>query len=349
MTLQTFTTAASHFTITWAEAVRAEIVEALTSPTSPTGWIGLLRFMGYAFVVLALKLGTDYVNLRPRVFPLPTLLNRSTRQDLAVLLTDTILFSAFAPLFPLDEASARVTGWIQERLSSVGVTTGETSPPLLHSSGHLSTRVLCVLVVLLALDFGFYVYHYLMHRVPAFWEFHKVHHSARVLSPFTGGRVHFVDGLLHLFVTAICLGVATGILRHLFAHDDVSANIALGFLIYNYLFAYVFLLHHSHIWWSWGRFEHAFTSPAMHAIHHSLNPIHFDKNLGQLLSIWDALFGTRYRTTKQAEVTAVGIADAFEWPRASSFALFLAPFPRAWRAIRPGARPQIRVEPGPTP
>jgi len=41
------------------------------------------------------------------------------------------------------------------------------------------------LVTLLCYDFVFFIIHYTMHRVPALWAVHKVHHSAEVLTPLT--------------------------------------------------------------------------------------------------------------------------------------------------------------------
>ena len=46
---------------------------------------------------------------------------------------------------------------------------------------------------MVAADIGFFVSHYLQHRVPFLWEFHKVHHSAEVLHPVTAYRIHPVD------------------------------------------------------------------------------------------------------------------------------------------------------------
>src|SRR5262249_2516576 len=46
---------------------------------------------------------------------------------------------------------------------------------------------------ILALDAGLFLAHYLQHRVPALWEFHKTHHSAAVLMPITVFRMHPVD------------------------------------------------------------------------------------------------------------------------------------------------------------
>ena len=58
-----------------------------------------------------------------------------------------------------------------------------------------------------ALDFVAYVLHYCQHRFTFLWEFHKVHHSARVMHPLTNYREHPVDNVLY----AVGLGGGTGV------------------------------------------------------------------------------------------------------------------------------------------
>ena len=48
-----------------------------------------------------------------------------------------------------------------------------------------------------------------MHRVPALWEFHKVHHSAEVLTPLTEWRQH----PLELMLFPVVIGAATAVVR----------------------------------------------------------------------------------------------------------------------------------------
>ena len=56
-------------------------------------------------------------------------------------------------------------------------------------------------------DLVAWVLHYCQHRIPILWEFHKVHHSARVMHPLTNYREHPVDNALY----AIGLGASTGL------------------------------------------------------------------------------------------------------------------------------------------
>ena len=44
-------------------------------------------------------------------------------------------------------------------------------------------------------DLAIYTGHYLQHKIPWLWEFHKDHHSAEVLMPITVYRMHPVDNI----------------------------------------------------------------------------------------------------------------------------------------------------------
>jgi hypothetical protein len=41
-----------------------------------------------------------------------------------------------------------------------------------------------------------------------------------------------------------------------------------------------------------GWLEYIIITPSQHRVHHAINPEYIDKNLGQILSIWDRMFGT---------------------------------------------------------
>ena len=156
------------------------------------------------------------------------------------------------------------------------------------------TTVLVSFTVILFLfdDFSRFLLHFLLHKIPLLWEFHKVHHSAKVLTPMTIYRSHPVESLLYAFRMAITQGIAVGLSYYLFGPtlkmiDILGAN-ALVFM-FNIMGSN---LRHSHVWLSWGNaVEKIFISPAQHQIHHSNIPEHFDRNMGAALAIWDRLFG----------------------------------------------------------
>ena len=50
-------------------------------------------------------------------------------------------------------------------------------------------------------------------------------------------------------------------------------------------------------------------SPAAHQIHHSVDPAHYGRNLGNALAVWDWLFGTLYLPAATRERLSFGVPD----------------------------------------
>ncbi|MCI0390234.1 MAG: sterol desaturase family protein [Acidobacteria bacterium] len=157
-----------------------------------------------------------------------------------------------------------------------------------------ASRIVYTVLAIMAHDLGVTLGHYLEHKIPFFWEFHKVHHSAEVLTPFTNYRNHPVDKILEMLCASFFVGMLTGTFRYLYPGGVAQftiINISVMFFVY-YLIAN---LRHSHIWLSYGwRLDHIISSPAMHQLHHSSEKRHFDKNYALVFSFWDYLAGTLY-------------------------------------------------------
>jgi sterol desaturase/sphingolipid hydroxylase (fatty acid hydroxylase superfamily) len=169
---------------------------------------------------------------------------------------------------------------------------------------------LLTLALFLAFEFGYWLDHYLSHRIPFLWEFHKVHHAAEVLTPLTNFRVHPMDSVVFYNIAALTVGLTEGLVTYLFGSTSTpftlwnsNVLIVLGaFLVQQ--------LQHTHFWIPftgiWGKI---FLSPAHHQIHHSLNPAHYDKNMGGTLSLFDWLFGTLHMPSKKREKLTFGVDD----------------------------------------
>ena len=152
-------------------------------------------------------------------------------------------------------------------------------------------------VFLLVEDFSRFFLHYCMHRFDVLWRFHRTHHSATVLTPFTLFRVHPVEHSLYFVRGLMVFGLVSGVFIWLFSGKLTGLQI-LGVDLFGFLFNMLAAnLRHSHIWISFGRFESIFISPAQHQIHHSKN--HRFANLGSILSVWDGLLGTRTYALKR--------------------------------------------------
>ena len=90
------------------------------------------------------------------------------------------------------------------------------------------------------------------------------------------------------------------------------------------------VLRHSPAWVSYGpRLEKWLISPAMHQIHHSSDPKHWDKNMGGGLAIWDRLGGTLYVPNGREELN-FGIGEETKDYR-SLYGIYIEPVLKAAR------------------
>lgn len=184
-----------------------------------------------------------------------------------------------------------------------------------------------VVCLTLARDFATYITHALHHRWPLLWPFHKVHHSAEVLTPLTIYRKHPVYNLFSSLTDFIVVGPAQGVVLFLFGAlpDPVllfGTNII--FSVFHLLGAN---LRHSHIWLSFGPIlGRILISPAQHQIHHSRARHHWDRNYGEVFALWDWLFGTLYLPGKEREPIVFGIADEDQQAHPTLRAAYLQPF-----------------------
>jgi sterol desaturase/sphingolipid hydroxylase (fatty acid hydroxylase superfamily) len=266
------------------------------------------------------------------LFPGRIVRSASSRADFGLF-----LFNTFPAIVLL--------GWALLSARQVGHATAGELASLFGSAGRpllspTAGRALATLSLFLAYELAYWFDHYLSHRVPALWEFHKVHHTAEVLSPLTVFRVHPLDSLVFANITAIVVGLTAGVLQYLLGAGGSPVVLSGNNVI---LVGFVFLtihLQHSHLWISfpgtWGRI---FLSPAHHQIHHSANPAHFNRNFGSCLSVWDWVFGTLHLPSRRREALTFGAAVRTGAPSPHSVSgVLLEPFGEAARRLAPPAR-----------
>lgn len=224
------------------------------------------------------------------------LTHKSTRTDLWLFLIGRVMVLLGAASYvSLAPAAAR---W-----------TAELSPlPPLFANG-LSPWGLA-LVIFLFYDFGHYWSHRIFHG-KALWSLHAVHHSAEVLTPLTTYRQHPLAGLITAAFHSAVLGVGMGLVVGWVARDMGYAEIAGANAVVVLLNATVVNLHHSQMHVSFGPIvERILISPAQHQIHHSCEPRHFNRNYGNVLALWDWMFGTLYLVREREELRFGLVGDA---------------------------------------
>jgi sterol desaturase/sphingolipid hydroxylase (fatty acid hydroxylase superfamily) len=334
--------------LAWTLAVVVGHLQAVFNADSPYGPIAL----GGALVFAALF----YVDARRKrrrrvsvagfirsIFPRRVIWHPSSRLDLRLWIANTLVFaSAYAMLaiggFLWRDATVKALEF------GLGVHAAAQWPVW-------AVLALTTVLELLAYEFGYWFAHYLFHIFPALWEFHKVHHSAEVLTPLTEMRTHPVEIIAFMNVIGFCTGLVFGVMTYAFGPGVrpftlLNANAALMLFIVT-----IGHLRHSQMWIPFtGIAGRLLQSPAHHQIHHSDQPRHFNKNLGFALAFWDWVFGTLYIPERHEKITfGVGAAhgefDTLLRTFARPFVASAGHVMRAAEALRARARPVARATP----
>ena len=182
-------------------------------------------------------------------------------------------------------------------------------------------------------DFMSYWAHRIMHQFPWLWEFHKVHHSAEIMTPLTLYRAHPLDLCISASFRVLAYSLVSGIFLYIYPNIESLATVAGVSIFWLFFNATTANLRHSHIWISFGpTIEKFMMSPAQHQIHHSTQVKHFDKNFGNDLSLWDYLFKTAYITDSREEIT-FGLGKNNE--RMSSLQqIYIKPFIKSFKILK---------------
>ena len=69
---------------------------------------------------------------------------------------------------------------------------------------------------LLAYELAYWSAHYGFHKIPALWEFHKVHHSAEVMTTLTELRQHPVEIIVFMNWIGLATGIVFGVMTYAF-------------------------------------------------------------------------------------------------------------------------------------
>ncbi len=208
-------------------------------------------------------------------------------------------------------------------------------------------NAIVTLILFLAYEIGYWFNHWLSHRVPLLWEFHKVHHSAEVLSPLTNFRVHPVYGLIFANILAISAAIASGLGHFAFgdtAHQYALSDTNLMLVLFIHLYVH---LQHTHLWIPFrGIVGRILVSPAHHQVHHSTDPAHFNKNYGSCLAVWDWIFGTLHVPAAHNEVSRFGVEPDHHHAHTVRGEL-IAPFLRAAKVFHRASRKPVAAKKAP--
>jgi sterol desaturase/sphingolipid hydroxylase (fatty acid hydroxylase superfamily) len=130
--------------------------------------------------------------------------------------------------------------------------------------------------------------HNVLHRVPALWEFHKVHHSTVEMDWLSNWRFHWLEIVVYqtvLYLPATLIGFSSAA-----AFGCAVISTTLGHFA------------HANLRWRVGPLRYFINSPEMHVWHH----VHPEcgpqnRNFGISLSLWDWMFRTAYLPDRDPE------------------------------------------------
>ena len=146
---------------------------------------------------------------------------------------------------------------------------------------NIHNSILLFVCSFIMLDFGEYIYHVIMHKVKRLWMMHAVHHSDEVVDVSTTFREHPLENIVRLTFTlfwvflsgtafwALILRQIIQVFTTVFAHINYrlsdKADKIIGLI---------------------------FITPNLHQVHHHYMQPYTNSNYGDVLSIWDRIFGT---------------------------------------------------------
>lgn len=137
------------------------------------------------------------------------------------------------------------------------------------------------LVYWIIFDFFRYWWHRWMHESDLLWRFHRLHHDAESFTVLTGSRVHPIESVLSVFFVGLPM-IIVGVTPVQF-----TALWLIRLVVDQW--------QHSMVPWTFGWFGRWIVfSPIGHRIHHSQLEEHWDTNYGDIMPVWDRIFGTWY-------------------------------------------------------
>src|ERR1700682_200383 len=159
------------------------------------------------------------------------------------------------------------------------------------------------LIAFFAVDFTYYWWHRLSHRVNLLWAVHAVHHQSEdynlavalrqaVLSVWTIWPLHLPLALAGIPPATFLIVDSLSTLYQFWIHTELVGKL------------------------DW--FERLFNTPSQHRVHHAVNPRYLDRNYGATLCGWDRLFGTFVEEREQPVYGLVKPLGSFDPIRAQA-------------------------------
>ncbi len=184
-----------------------------------------------------------------------------------------------------------------------------------------------LVAVLLILDFAIYIQHRLLHSVPLFWRFHKVHHSDPGFDTTTALRFHAIEILFSMYYKMLLVLLLGASPKTVVAFEIILNACA--------------LFNHGNVripdpWES--AIRRILITPDMHRIHHSAALWETNSNYGFSVPWWDWLCKSyRKYPASGHRGMLIGIIDQNTPDRPAFLDLLMLPFSATKNFRYPGA------------
>ncbi len=143
------------------------------------------------------------------------------------------------------------------------------------------------IILFLLTDLVWYWYHRFAHEINAFWAVHVVHHQSEDFNYTVSARITVFQSVVRCMFWSVLPLIG------------FPAVMITSLLLVHGLYPFFI---HTQALGKWGWFEKVMVTPTHHGIHHASNEEYLDKNYGDVLIIWDKLFGTFAKEKKDVKI-----------------------------------------------
>ncbi|EME23336.1 sterol desaturase family protein [Rhodococcus triatomae] len=132
-------------------------------------------------------------------------------------------------------------------------------------------------ILIVGVDFLFYWYHRIAHRVRVVWATHQAHHSSEYFNFATALRQKWNNsGEIVMWIPLPLIGIPPWMV----------------FVGFSVNLVYQFFVHTEHIDRLPRPIEFVLNTPSHHRVHHGCDPEYLDRNYAGIFIVWDRMFGT---------------------------------------------------------
>jgi alkylglycerol monooxygenase len=202
----------------------------------------------------------------------------------------------------INESVANLNVGIAERITDL-LTTGtfffvftwlNTNFSIFSIESSATTWILLFLVT----DLLWYWYHRFGHTVNLFWATHIVHHQSDDFNYTVAARI------------TVFQAIARGLFWCVLPIIGFKAEMITVLLLIHGTYPF---FTHTQLVGKLGWLEYIIVTPSHHRVHHSSNPEYLDKNYGDMLIVWDKIFGTYVEETTEPKYGLTKSLDSYSF------------------------------------